>query len=189
MKELFVRISFLVIVIVFHYLGNLITEKTGCSIEFKYLLPVFVTVFLEYYINCFELFKLKILDIQPLNTGKRIHTLKTEIRLSSSGKKEIRFRIKGVTICRNEIDPFILCDSKKKILEESEFTVRKDTPVSITLKCEFRCEAIPKMKIFNHNIYIYSQNIKYETNGSSKTKRNFVLIIIKKNNKVFTIYL
>jgi hypothetical protein len=182
MKGFFIRLSFLIIVFLLYLCWESITKKTGSQIEFKDILPILALVFFDYYINLFSifLFKLKIENIKLLDTDGEVHSIKTIIKLTNRGNKEISFMIQGVKILRNKIKPSLYTDTDKKETPEGyKCIIGKNTQLSMTLTCAFYQIPTRIIKLLNYDVYFFVQKIEYIVNNSPKTKIKFIIKKIK----------
>ena len=169
--EFLLRSSFIVIIILLYWLGVLLTEKFCIPIEFKSILPVISLVYWDYYFSYVSrwLFRIQVKDIKSLDTDGKIHTIKIDFNLSNKWNKDVRFKIKEVTIEGHNIDSKIASNNAEEFQFLSEKNSISDT---ITLACIFKkTPPIPQRKCFGYNKYCFKITIKSLINNSiTRTK-------------------
>jgi len=193
MIEFIIRIGFIIIILLFYWLGELLTEKIDWGVEFKNILPAFSLVFWNYYFNLFAryLFEFKIINkiIVPKN-GNKIDEVRAEIKLSYKGNENVNFGIVAISV--KKIDTFSIKKEKgqrnlkydKQNYETPEnfnCSIGKDNPV-LTIGYVFNKPlTTTKLTFLKYKIYFLKMKIDYTIRYNyKKTKKITFIKIIKK---------
>jgi hypothetical protein len=182
MAEFVIRINFIVVIFLCYWLGELISEKTCTTMEFKNILPAISLVFWDYYFSYLSrwLFRVRVSDKKALGTDDKIHSIKTEIKLSNNGNKNVQFRIITVQVEGCRILPNVSYKQDSNITAEGYLCSIEKNSISdtMTITCVFQDTPRPKRTYYGHNRYCFKMKIEYIINNSiDKTKR---IKIIKK---------
>jgi hypothetical protein len=184
MAEFIIRISFIVIILLFYLLGEYLSKCIDSPIEFKNILPVCSLVFWDYYFNLFTscLLKLDVINKSVMQTDGKINKMRTTLKLSYRGNKDIHFRLNNIKIKGIEIAPTLIHKNQNyNIPEKFECHLEKNSPELIKIECTLKKMPVHRISILHYYVYFFIMKMQYTINYDiNKTKRIFFIKKIKK---------
>lgn len=191
MSELFARITYLVFLCLLYYIGTILTllvsSLSNVSIEFKYLLPIFSLVFLDY---CIRIFTPMMFSFDLIDRNYTSSELTLNFEISFHGKYVVRFAFTSISGIPDSNVKMIWFDPAKR--EETTITVPEtfildigpNNPVQhFKVVYEFRGPPKPRFKIafLLGELHVFRPRVAFDLGGKPnpnsywliwKTRRN-----------------